>query len=36
MNYYDAKFARLTKDKPTNWLIVPINNNKFKLIYLGE
>ena len=32
MNYYEAKFARERKERPTDWLIVESGANAFRLL----
>lgn len=36
MNAYEAKFAREAKDDPTDWIIQPIGNHKFQLLFIGK
>lgn len=35
MNYYEAKFAREAKERPTDWLIIENSRGFFKLIQVG-
>ncbi len=36
MNQYAAKFAREAKDNPTDWVIRPIGNHEFELMFIGK
>lgn len=35
MSYYEAKFAREAKNKPTDWLIQSMGLGSYKLVYMG-
>lgn len=35
MNYYEAKFAREAKPRPTDWLIIEGSRGFFKLIQVA-
>lgn len=35
MNYYEAKFAREAKERPTDWLIVASSRGFFKLVQVA-
>lgn len=32
MTYYEAKFAREAKDRPTDWVMIPANRGKVQLV----
>ncbi|ERS04819.1 hypothetical protein Q673_06280 [Marinobacter sp. EN3] len=35
MNYYEAKFARERKDRPSDWLIVQVGRS-FRLLQVAQ
>jgi len=32
MTYYEAKFAREAKDRPTDWIILPASRGRVQLV----
>ena len=36
MNYHAAMSLRNAKDRPTDWVVLPISGTQVRLVYLGR